>query len=162
MPSGSCWCGALKYEYEGEPALKVCIIPPIRSTPLRNPIQLTYPSHQALCHCLTCRKVSGSTNTLNFAVPDAAFHVTAGHPKKFAKEHESGMTLTIYFCDTCGSTIYKEGSADAFKGVKLVQSGTLEDKEEVNKGGFQAELYVSERAGWMGALDGVGQMQHFT
>jgi hypothetical protein len=72
------------------------------------------------------------------------------------------MTLTIYFCETCGSTIYKEGDNEAFSGLKLVQAGTLKDKELVNEGGLGAELYVSERAGWLKGVEGTGQMQTFT
>jgi hypothetical protein len=62
------------------------------------------------------------------------------------------MTLTIYFCENCGTKIYKEGSADAFKGVAIVQAGTLdggvgekvEGIEDVKIGG---ELYVKDRVG---------------
>ncbi|KAB8221363.1 hypothetical protein BDV33DRAFT_202601 [Aspergillus novoparasiticus] len=46
ISTGNCLCGACAYSYTGEPALK------------------------AICHCNPCRKVSGGTNTVNFAVPD--------------------------------------------------------------------------------------------
>jgi hypothetical protein len=116
---------------------------------------------QALCHCITCRKVSGSSNTVNFAIPDGNFILQKGTPTKFAKEHESGMTLTIYFCPQCGSTIYKEGSADMFKGLKLVQAGTLHDNTLLSSG-IAAELYVSERANWLVNVNGAAEMATFT
>lgn len=71
------------------------------------------------------------------------------------------MTLIVYFCPTCGSTIYKEATADAFKGLKLVQAGTLHDKTLLNSG-VGAELYVSERATWLAKVDGVAEMTTFT
>lgn len=71
------------------------------------------------------------------------------------------MILTIYFCPQCGSTLYKEGSADMFKGLKLVQAGTLHDKTLLNTG-IMAELYVSERASWLAKVDGAAEMATFT
>jgi hypothetical protein len=78
------------------------------------------------------------------------------------------MTLTIYFCENCGTKIYKEGSADAFKGIAIVQASTLDGRigekvegmgiEDVKIGG---ELYVKDRVGWLQGRDGTGQMREF-
>ena len=78
------------------------------------------------------------------------------------------MTLTIYFCENCGTKIYKEGSADAFKGIAIVQAGTLDGGvgekvegmriEDVKIGG---ELYVKDRVRWLQGRDGTGQMKEF-
>jgi len=48
-----------------------------------------------------------------------------------------------------------------FKGLKLVQAGTLHDKTLLNSG-MMAELYVSERASWLAKVDGVAEMKTFT
>ena len=68
------------------------------------------------------------------------------------------MTLTVYFCDTCGSAIYKEGTAKEFAGVVLVQAGTVHVAEMEPPG---AELYVAERPAWLMAVRGTGQMLDF-
>jgi hypothetical protein len=98
-------------------------------------------------------------------VPNSAFKVVAGsdHIKSFEKKHESGMTLTVHFCDNCGSTLYKEGDSEVFKGVAIVQAGTLDGQEmkleDVNLG---AELYVKYRVGWLGEMKGTAQCQEFS
>lgn len=69
------------------------------------------------------------------------------------------MTLMIYFCENCGSTIYKEATAKQFDGVVLVQAGTLHDSELAAPG---AELYVSHRAGWLKPVGDTAQMLDFT
>lgn len=88
--------------------------------------------------------------------------MTSGSPKLFAKGHESGMTLKVYFCENCGSTIYKEGTADAFQGVILVQGGSLNDPTVLNEAKVDAELYVPERLPWLHDIVGAGQMKEFS
>ena len=74
------------------------------------------------------------------------------------------MTLTIYFCENCGTKIYKEGSADAFKGIAIVQADTLDGaiREKIEGMGIedvkiQGELYVKDRIGWSQGRDGTGR-----
>ncbi|OBT75130.1 hypothetical protein VF21_05479 [Pseudogymnoascus sp. 05NY08] len=136
MPSGSCWCGNLKYEFSGEPLDK------------------------ATCHCLTCRKVTGSAFSVNALLPRAAVKVTSGSPKTFAKAHENGMVMTVTFCPECGTTIFKEADAVAFADMVVVQTGTM-DGEGVDEMGPQAELWVKHRAEWMPTVVGAVQKQEF-
>lgn len=81
---------------------------------------LGFPS--ALCHCLPCRKVSGSSHTTSMLTPPSNLHFTCPNSalKSFSKPHGSGMTLTIHFCPNCGSVIYKEGTSPAFKGLLIM------------------------------------------
>jgi hypothetical protein len=78
------------------------------------------------------------------------------------------MRLTIYFCENCETKIYKEGSADAFKGIAIVQAGTLDAGigERVERMGIEdvrigKELYVMDRVGWLQGRDGTGQTRKF-
>ncbi|KAL6241560.1 hypothetical protein RBB50_011583 [Rhinocladiella similis] len=137
MPTGQCICGQIKYEYTGDPVMK------------------------AICHCSTCRHVSGSVFTTNVLVPEDKFKVTSGKPKTYATIQDSGMTLTYSFCENCGCNLFKVGSGDAFKGVILVQAGSLDDPEEVQKAEPEAELYVSKRVEWLPSLAGKGQVLEF-
>ncbi|KAH9220788.1 Mss4-like protein [Leptodontidium sp. 2 PMI_412] len=143
MANGSCLCGEVKYSFTGTPVM------------------------QALCHCLPCRKVSGSAYTTNLLVPSTLFTFLSGSSKlkSFSTLHPSGMTLTIHFCEKCGTKIYKEGSADDFKGLFIVQAGTLDGGEggmglgDVEVG---AELWVKDRVAWVPARGGPAQMQEFS
>ena len=71
------------------------------------------------------------------------------------------MTLTYSFCGNCGCTISKVGDLDAFKGIVIVQAGSLDDIHGIENADPQAELYVSRRVPWLPALDGKGQMAEF-
>ena len=72
------------------------------------------------------------------------------------------MTLTYSFCGKCGCNISKVGDAEAFKGLVIVQAGSLDDIAGVEEANPTAELYVSRRVSWLPALEGRGQMQEFS
>ncbi|KFY84909.1 hypothetical protein V500_08886 [Pseudogymnoascus sp. VKM F-4518 (FW-2643)] len=135
MPSGSCWCGNLQYEFSGEPIMK------------------------ATCHCLACRKVTGSAFSLNALLPKAAVKVTSGTFKTFTKAHENGMLLTITFCPECATTIYKEADDVAFEDKVILQIGTLDGA--LDSLGPEAELWVQHRPGWLPEFAGAVQKQEF-
>jgi len=73
------------------------------------------------------------------------------------------MTLTLHWCENCGTKIYKEGDAEAFKGVAIVQAGTLDGEGGMGVGDVKpaVELWVSERVPWLQAREGTGQCLTF-
>ncbi|HET7542682.1 MAG TPA: GFA family protein [Polyangiaceae bacterium] len=77
--SGSCLCGAVSYEFEGEPRVAL---------------------H---CHCSQCRKATGSTLATWVLVPLTGFRWLSGEQqvKKFASSDHAQRL----FCGTCGSTL---------------------------------------------------------
>lgn len=117
MPSGmqarqgGCLCGSVRYTLVGEPL------------------------RAGLCHCLDCRKASGSHFTPFAVWPASAFECTGGM-KTFA--HRS-------FCPNCGSHIawLRNGEAEIMLG-SLDQAPTEIAPEY--------ELWVGRREGWMHAL----------
>lgn len=73
----------------------------------------------------------------------------------------------MHWCENCGTKIYKEGDAEAFKGIAILQAGTLDGEEK--EGGMRledvkvgAELWVKNRVGWLGERVGTGQCQEFS
>jgi hypothetical protein len=117
---------------------------------------------QAICHCLTCQRLTGSAFTTNILVPEDRFKVTAGTPKAYSTKQDSGMILTYSFCGNCGCTISKIGDAEAFKGIVIVQAGSLDGDVGVSVAEPQAELWVSRRVPWLSAMEGKGQMKEFS
>lgn len=75
-------------------------------------------------------------------------------------EHEYGMTLSVFFCPDCGTTLWKEATASQFVGVKLVQAGTVSDATKLN-GKIDAELYAPERASWLSSISDAAQKSTF-
>ncbi len=80
MTTGSCLCGAVRFELAGQLA----------------PIQF--------CHCGHCRKAQGSAFGSNIPVATADFRLLAGEDVLRAYEHTPGKERV--FCGTCGSPMF--------------------------------------------------------
>ncbi|PTB35038.1 uncharacterized protein TrAFT101_006454 [Trichoderma asperellum] len=137
MPSGSCWCGDVKYEFIGDS------------------------THVVLCHCLSCQKISGGTNTANIPVAREKLTVISGAPKSHTQKHEDGFNLTVFFCGNCGTVIYKKADADMFATISLIQSGTLDGSAKEKIGKPSSELNVKLRASWLAEVSTAVQKQGF-
>lgn len=101
MRTGSCQCGAVRYESGGEPlALYVC-------------------------HCLECRKQSASAFGMSLAVPRAELRVTRGEPRFWTRPTDSGRRLRCAFCPDCGARLWheREGPSE----ILTVKAGSLDD-----------------------------------
>lgn len=99
--TGHCLCGAIQYEYDGEP------------------------SRVIHCHCESCRRQTASPVATFVIVPKAALRFTRGQPKEFA----SSPGVHRSFCDTCGSPIYYR--TERRPDVIDLYAGTLSDPELV-------------------------------
>ncbi|KAL4780305.1 Mss4-like protein [Aspergillus varians] len=135
MPTGSCLCHALKYEYTSEPTTK------------------------ATCHCLSCRKISGGTHTVNLLLPADKFRVTSGTAIKYTETHESGKKLTVNFCSICGCAVYK--THELFPGMVVILAGTLDEPGALEQAKPEAELYSQHRVKWMPEFEWAEQRVEF-
>ena len=84
MHRGSCLCGAIRYEIDGD-------LPGIQ-----------------LCHCSLCRRAQGSAFGSNMPVRAENFRLVAGQPKAY----ESSPGKQRLFCGDCGSPIISRTDAD--------------------------------------------------
>ena len=100
MYKGSCLCGAVQYEIQGEIG------------------------DGFYCHCRRCRKANGSAFASNALIETDSFKLIRGedHFKKFFYE-ETG--LERYFCQNCGSPIMSKRPATGRTSIRL---GTLDTK----------------------------------
>lgn len=98
MLKGSCLCGGIRYEIDGDLG------------PVVN------------CHCAQCRKSSGASFTTNASVPAASFCFVAG--AELLKEWESSAKVRRCFCGRCGSPILKR--ADSNPEIVRLRLGTLD------------------------------------
>jgi hypothetical protein len=74
---GGCYCGAVRYVAEGEPALR------------------------AQCHCRACQYFSGGAPNLFMLVPAEGFAYTKGAPKTYRRPDKADA-VTREFCAVCG------------------------------------------------------------
>ena len=121
MLTGSCLCGAVRYEIHGElgPAF--------------------------FCHCIRCRKASGTAFASNAVVAEADFTFTAG--EELLRTYTADTGLSRRFCGQCGSPL--TSSRPGLPQVR-VRLGTL-DTPVVR--GPQAHIFTAYKADWFDILD---------
>ena len=114
---GSCLCGGVEFEVEAEPgALRVC-------------------------HCTSCKKLSGGAGTVNFGVPPSAIRIVEGEDllERFTPEGGSAKT----FCRSCGANLFGGGWPDSeYSSVRL---SALDEPPEQQPG---AHIFVRSVAPW--------------
>ena len=81
--AASCRCGQLKATAAGEPV------------------------RVSVCHCLNCKKRSGSAFAVQARWPKAQVRIE-GASKTFVIVADSGNRGTFHFCPECGSDVYYE------------------------------------------------------
>lgn len=97
----SCRCGQLRATTSGEPV------------------------RVSVCHCLDCKKRSGSAFAVQARWP--AEQVTIdGRSKSWSKLTDSGNTISFHFCPECGSDVHYviEGK---FSGLVAIPLGAFDD-----------------------------------
>ena len=98
MIEGSCLCGGVRYQYDGE-------IEEI-----------------SICHCAQCRKAQGSAFAANSPIASARFRLIAG--AELLKEYRATPGKARVFCANCGSPIYS--AKDDLPETKRLRLGTVE------------------------------------
>ncbi|KAF2875866.1 Mss4-like protein [Massariosphaeria phaeospora] len=100
-----------------------------------------------LCHCDTCKYLSGSTFTLNQIIPRSALNITKGESSlgKYTYYGDSGKGVHCYFCPTCTSHVYHHQEVMGPDTIVL-RTGLLTNgiKEFEPK----AEIFGKARLGW--------------
>ena len=116
--SGDCLCGAVHYQ------------------------SAVAPQFVGQCHCVDCRKTSGSDHGTHLVVPEDAFTVS-GEIKFYDHPANSGNIVSRGFCPECGSAIYSKNSAMA--GMVFVRASSLDDLEIAKP---QMVIYTSRAPFW--------------
>jgi hypothetical protein len=98
MHRGSCLCGAVSYEIEGDLG------------------------DGYYCHCSRCRKASGSAFAANAKILPAQFKLISGYEALKTYFHEA-TGLKRKFCSNCGSPIVSERTSPPVMAVRL---GTID------------------------------------
>ncbi len=94
------------------------------------------------CHCIDCRKTSGTGHCSHMIVPEASFEVT-GEVKFFDKPADSGNMVNRGFCPNCGSAVYSTNSG--MPGMVFVRASSLDNPEDFRP---QMRVYTDRAASW--------------
>jgi hypothetical protein len=125
---GGCLCGAVRYHSEAEPVL------------------------QAVCHCETCRKISGSTYSFNVAVPEESLVVEGNVATYEDHSGASGKPMYRRFCPKCGSSLY--GGGPHYGPLAFIKAGTLDDATWVAP---DLHIWTEEKLPWTPIPEGATQ-----
>jgi len=98
--SGRCYCGEIKFEFEGEPMLAL------------------------QCHCRECQYISGGHPNAAMALPASGFRFVQGEPKSFARS-DLEVPRTRLFCSNCGTSLAT--LSPKFPDGIIVKVGTFDD-----------------------------------
>ena len=97
---GSCYCGAIRYEAEVDPA------------------------RIGLCHCSDCQTFGSSAFRVATIVPADSIALLEGTPSLYRKVAESGTARSMASCPTCGTHVYATTADEEPKAYSL-RVGTL-------------------------------------
>ena len=116
--TGGCLCGAVTYKSDAEPVIT---------------------SH---CHCVDCRKSSGTGHCTHAGVPKAALHVD-GKVQFYERPADSGNIISRGFCRNCGSAVYSTNSS--MTDLVFIRASSLDNPEIVTP---TLVVYTSRAASW--------------
>ena len=98
--SGSCQCGAVRYECAAEPLFT------------------------GNCHCRDCQKATGGAYVPVLAVPANSIKI-AGDVKYYDSRADSGHTFSRGFCPNCGARLF--GKSSGMPAIIAITAGSLDD-----------------------------------
>ncbi|TCD66314.1 hypothetical protein EIP91_001560 [Steccherinum ochraceum] len=145
---GTCLCGEVAFEINADPMLV------------------------STCHCLNCKKFTGTAFSTNVIFPDGSINITKG--RTFVNTYsdaaqDSKNTLGRVFCSQCSSPLYNIGRDGNLKIYSVFYSALddfdivadphgTEEKEETKKDVVPAmEFYTKDRVGWVTSVPGAQQ-----
>jgi hypothetical protein len=116
--SGGCLCGAVRYQ------------------------SAVGPQVVGHCHCVDCRKSSGTGHCTHVVIPEDAFTVS-GEVKFYDRPADSGNVVSRGFCPTCGSAVYSTNSG--MPDMVFPRASSLDDPEIAKP---QMVVYASRAPSW--------------
>jgi len=132
MLTGRCYCGAIRFEAEGEPRA------------------------MGQCHCRECQYFTGGAEHLFMIMPAAGFRYVEGAPKQFTRS-DLDAPATREFCADCGTQLATRTPRDP--SIVVLKAGTLDDPKVY--GGPQMVLWTADAQPFHRMPEGVPQFPGF-
>ncbi|QIW98466.1 hypothetical protein AMS68_003984 [Peltaster fructicola] len=103
-------------------------------------------SKHILCHCNTCKILSGGPYTLNQIVPKSTLKITkGGEPSVYSYKGDSGNSVKCYYCPHCTTHIYHHQEV---MGPDTIIARTGIPAEARAKFPVAAEIYGKDKLSW--------------
>ena len=158
--TATCYCGTVQLELQGPP---LRVYRESRALPILGLVL----SRMVVCHCLGCRKETGSMFATQVRIPRSAVKVVRGEEKivKYSRpkdkiDPETGITPNAAHCAKCGSPIWVEDSVNfriryglidaESEEAQAVLAGKLEGVDEKTNAAWHPmlELFCKRKAAW--------------
>lgn len=85
------------------------------------------PARVNLCSCQECQRRSGSAFQLGALFDDGQIKTIEGEAKSYTRTGDSGHTMTLHFCPTCGVSVYFH--AEVRPGMTGIHAGCFADPD---------------------------------
>lgn len=118
--TAECACGAFKVKVEGEPVAV------------------------GACSCTQCQKRTGSVFGVTALFPKDNVQMVSGSFNTFVRPGDLGTKWSIYFCPTCGSSIFWEGGY--IPGLRGIAVGCFADPSFPSP---QVAIFNENRHSWV-------------
>ncbi|PRC91982.1 GFA family protein [Solimicrobium silvestre] len=118
LSTGSCLCGAVHFEYSGEPVFS------------------------GNCHCRDCQRSSGSAFTPALFVPEENVSIS-GAVKYYESKADSGNAISRGFCPNCGSQLFAR--LEIMPKMLGLRAGTLDDPSNFHP---KVNFFTSSASHW--------------
>jgi hypothetical protein len=128
---GSCHCGTITYEAEGDP------------------------EKTSICNCTDCQTLSGAPFRVVIMVEGDTFRILSGEPTIYVKTGESGAKRAQGFCPRCGSSIYSTSVGDAPK-VYALRVGTVRQRDQLVP---KAQIWARSQQPWVNNLASIPRFE---
>jgi hypothetical protein len=103
------------------------------------------PVRVSVCHCLECKRRSGSAFSNNARFPEARVSFE-GTSKAYVRVSDAGNRVTYFFCPECGTTVHYK--IDAQPGLVAIPVGAFADLYFPPP--FLSFYHQSRRTPWVG------------
>ena len=121
MREGGCACGAVRYRLGAEPLIVHA------------------------CHCRDCQRLTGSAFVVNLWLERSHVEVLGAPPRSHALRAGSGQCHEVFFCATCGTTLWSRYHAPPGD-TWFVRAGTLDEPAAVTP---DVHIFTRSKLPWL-------------
>lgn len=125
--SGSCHCGAIRYEAEIDPG------------------------RVGVCHCTDCQRLSATAFRVTVPSLLGSFRLLSGTPRIYTKTADSGRPREQAFCEKCGSQLYAVAPG-AEPRVYSLRVGTIDQRAQLEP---KVQNWTRSRLPWIDVIPGL-------
>jgi hypothetical protein len=129
--SGSCACGAVRYQLTSDPLFIHC------------------------CHCLNCQRQTGSAFVINLLIEADRMELIAGDPQGVDVPREDGSAQRIFRCPKCQVAVFSEYGRPQ---VRFVRAGTLDQPSSVTP---DVHIYTRSKLAWVTLPESVPAFEEY-